>query len=47
MLAIPIVQVCPQHCLRTRCRAPFREGGESGLKIPATDVVDEERKTLT
>ena len=30
----------------TRWREAFLEGGESGLKIRATDVVDEERKTL-
>lgn len=29
-----------------RWREAFLEGGESGLKIRATDVVDEERKTL-
>ena len=30
----------------TRWREAFLEGGESGLKIRATDVVDEERRTL-
>ena len=30
----------------TRWREAFLEGGEAGLKIRATDVVDEERKTL-
>lgn len=29
-----------------RWREAFLEGGESGLKIRASDVVDEERKTL-
>ena len=30
----------------THWREAFVEGGEAGLKIRATDVVDEERKTL-
>ena len=30
----------------THWREAFIEGGEAGLKIRATDVVDEERKTL-
>ncbi len=30
----------------THWRKAFVEGGEAGLKIRATDVVDEERKTL-
>ena len=30
----------------TRWREAFLEGGEAGLKIRATDVVDEERKML-
>ncbi len=30
----------------TRWREAFLEGGESGLKIRANDVVEEERKTL-
>ena len=30
----------------TRWREAFLKGGESGLKLRATDVVDEERKTL-
>ena len=30
----------------TRWREAFLKGGEAGLKIRATDAVDEERKTL-